>query len=69
MMSFQVLINRHKRISIRQVQARQSSVIAGAEERRAIAKANMRNKKAVAVARKLAIIEADEEEPEDDFND
>jgi hypothetical protein len=35
----------------------------------AIAKANMRNKKAVAFARKLAIIEVDEEEPEDDFND
>jgi hypothetical protein len=35
----------------------------------AIAKVNMRKKKAVAFARKLAIIEADEEEPEDDFND
>jgi uncharacterized protein YaiL (DUF2058 family) len=35
----------------------------------AIAKVNMRKKKAVVFVRKLAIIEADEEEPEDDFND
>ncbi|MCZ2960364.1 hypothetical protein NYY68_11420 [Acinetobacter baumannii] len=48
-----------------EVQARRSSVISGAEERMAIAKANMKRKKEEAFMRKLALIEAGEIEPED----
>ncbi|EXQ77107.1 hypothetical protein J670_4083 [Acinetobacter baumannii 1058283] len=48
-----------------EVQARRSSVISGAEERMAIAKANMKKKKEEAFMRKLALIEAGEVEPED----
>ncbi|EPB4073444.1 TPA: hypothetical protein JH915_001869 [Acinetobacter baumannii] len=48
-----------------EVQARRSSVISGAEERMAIAKANMKRKKEEAFMRKLALIEAGEVEPED----
>ncbi|WP_424585517.1 hypothetical protein [Acinetobacter baumannii] len=47
-----------------EVQARRSSVISGAEERMAIAKANMKRKKEEAFMRKLALIEAGEVEPE-----
>ena len=47
-----------------EVQARRSSVISGAEERMAIAKANMKKKKEEAFMRKLALIEAGEVEPE-----
>ncbi|MCL8351911.1 hypothetical protein M9Y34_16120 [Acinetobacter baumannii] len=49
-----------------EVQARRSSVISGAEERMAIAKANMKKKKEEAFMRKLALIEAGEVEPEDE---
>lgn len=49
-----------------EVQARRSSVISGAEERMAIAKANMKRKKEEAFMRKLALIEAGEVEPEDE---
>ncbi|MFY0103288.1 hypothetical protein ABTP95_15600 [Acinetobacter baumannii] len=52
-----------------EVQARRSSVISGAEERMAIAKANMKKKKEEAFMRKLALIEAGEVEPEDSSND
>ncbi|HGX3411702.1 hypothetical protein A1D06_04410 [Acinetobacter baumannii] len=48
-----------------EVQARRSSVISGAEERMAIAKANMKKKKEEAFMRKLALVEAGEIEPED----
>ncbi|WP_151828488.1 hypothetical protein [Acinetobacter nosocomialis] len=48
-----------------EVQARRSSVISGAEERMAIAKANMKKKKEEAFKRKLALVEAGEIEPED----
>lgn len=48
-----------------EVQARRSSVISGAEERMAIAKANMKKKKEDAFMRKLALVEAGEIEPED----
>ncbi|WP_436325822.1 hypothetical protein [Acinetobacter baumannii] len=48
-----------------EVQARRSSVISGAEERMAIAKANMKKKKEEAFMRKLALIEAGEVEPDD----
>ncbi|MCU4525907.1 hypothetical protein [Acinetobacter pittii] len=48
-----------------EVQARRSSVISGAEERMAIAKANMKKKKENAFMRKLALVEAGEIEPED----
>ncbi|EOE2299229.1 hypothetical protein Q4395_18260 [Acinetobacter baumannii] len=48
-----------------EVQARRSSVISGAEERMAIAKANMKRKKEEAFMRKLALIEAGEVESED----
>ncbi|MDH2493662.1 hypothetical protein QDR31_00960 [Acinetobacter baumannii] len=48
-----------------EVQARRSSVIAGAEDRMAIAKANMKKKKEEAFMRKLTLIEAGEVEPED----
>jgi hypothetical protein len=48
-----------------EVQARRSSVIAGAEDRMAIAKANMKKKKEEAFMRKLALVEAGEIEPED----
>ncbi|HCJ6410642.1 TPA: hypothetical protein NU643_003288 [Acinetobacter baumannii] len=48
-----------------EVQARRSSVISGAEERMAIAKANMKKKKEEAFMRKLALIEAGEVDPED----
>lgn len=48
-----------------EVQARRSSVISGAEERMAIAKANMKKNKEEAFMRKLALIEAGEIEPED----
>ncbi|SSM54478.1 Uncharacterised protein [Acinetobacter baumannii] len=49
-----------------EVQARRSSVISGAEERMAIAKANMKKKKEDAFMRKLALVEAGEIEPESD---
>lgn len=49
-----------------EVQARRSSVISGAEERMAIAKANMKKKKEEAFMRKLALIKAGEVEPEDE---
>ncbi|MFV5374630.1 hypothetical protein [Acinetobacter calcoaceticus] len=49
-----------------EVQARRSSVISGAEERMAIAKANMKKKKEEAFMRKLELVEAGEIEPEDD---
>lgn len=49
-----------------EVQARRSSVISGAEERMAIAKANMKKKKEDAFMRKLALVEAGEIEPEND---
>ncbi|EMP2005075.1 hypothetical protein RGZ85_001177 [Acinetobacter baumannii] len=49
-----------------EVQARRSSVISGAEERMAIAKANMKKKKEEAFMRKLALIEAGEVDPEDE---
>ncbi|MDC5100847.1 hypothetical protein NRA35_13560 [Acinetobacter baumannii] len=49
-----------------EVQARRSSVISGAEERMAIAKANMKKKKEEAFMRKLALVEAGEIEPEND---
>ncbi|RZH42738.1 hypothetical protein EXD94_07710 [Acinetobacter pittii] len=52
-----------------EVQARRSSVISGAEERMAIAKANMKKKKEEAFMRKLALIEAGEVEPEDSSNE
>ncbi|EPG8890195.1 hypothetical protein NO703_000245 [Acinetobacter baumannii] len=52
-----------------EVQARRSSVISGAEERMAIAKANMKRKKEEAFMRKLALIEAGEVEPEDSSNE
>ncbi|OVK83257.1 hypothetical protein [Acinetobacter baumannii] len=52
-----------------EVQARRSSVISGAEERMAIAKANMKKKKEEAFMRKLALIEAGEVEPEDSGNE
>ncbi|VAX44334.1 Uncharacterised protein [Acinetobacter calcoaceticus] len=52
-----------------EVQARRSSVISGAEERMAIAKANMKKKKEEAFARKLALIEAGEVDPEDEINE
>lgn len=48
-----------------EVQARRSSVIAGAEDRMAIAKANMKKKKEEAFKRKLALIEAGEVDPPD----
>ncbi|AIY36967.1 hypothetical protein BA71_02147 [Acinetobacter baumannii LAC-4] len=48
-----------------EVQARRSSVIAGAEDRMAIAKANMKKKKEEAFMRKLALVEAGEIEYED----
>ncbi|WP_447500135.1 hypothetical protein [Acinetobacter oleivorans] len=48
-----------------EIQARRSSVIAGAEDRMAIAKANMKKKKEEAFMRKLALVEAGEIEPED----
>lgn len=48
-----------------EVQARRSSVISGAEERMAIAKANMKKKKEEAFMRKLALVEAGEVEPDD----
>ncbi|MEJ8508462.1 hypothetical protein U0071_17495, partial [Acinetobacter baumannii] len=48
-----------------EVHARRSSVISGAEERMAIAKANMKKKKEEAFMRKLALIEAGEVEPDD----
>ncbi len=48
-----------------EVQARRSSVISGAEERMAIAKANMKKKKEEAFMRKLELVEAGEVEPED----
>nr|WP_312821770.1 hypothetical protein [Acinetobacter oleivorans] len=48
-----------------EVQARRSSVISGAEERMAIAKANMKKNKEEAFMRKLALVEAGEVEPED----
>ncbi len=48
-----------------EVQARRSSVISGAEERMANAKANMKKKKEEAFMRKLALIEAGEVDPED----
>lgn len=51
-----------------EVQARRSSVISGAEERMAIAKANMKKKKEEAFMRKLALIEAGEVEPDDKMN-
>jgi len=49
-----------------EVQARRSSVIAGAEDRMAIAKANMKKKKEEAFMRKLALVEAGEVDPEDE---
>lgn len=49
-----------------EVQARRSSVISGAEDRMAIAKANMKKKKEEAFMRKLALIEAGEVEPDDE---
>lgn len=49
-----------------EIQARRSSVISGAEERMAIAKANMKKKKEEAFMRKLALVEAGEIEPEDE---
>ena len=52
-----------------EVQARRSSVISGAEERMAIAKANMKRKKEEAFMRKLALIEAGEVDPEDEINE
>ncbi|HID0299582.1 TPA: hypothetical protein ACXAV0_002553 [Acinetobacter baumannii] len=52
-----------------EVQARRSSVISGAEERMAIAKANMKKTKEEAFMRKLALIEAGEVEPEDSSNE
>ncbi|WP_119027399.1 hypothetical protein [Acinetobacter baumannii] len=48
-----------------EVQARRSSVISGAEERMAIAKANMKKKKEEAFKRKLALIEAGEVDTEE----
>lgn len=48
-----------------EVQARRSSVISGAEDRMAIAKANMKKKKEEAFMRKLALIEAGEVETDD----
>ncbi|EKA66695.1 TPA: hypothetical protein LUJ82_002508 [Acinetobacter baumannii] len=48
-----------------EVQARRSSVISGAEERMAIAKANMKRKKEEAFMRKLALIEAGEVDTEE----
>ncbi|HCU74636.1 MAG TPA: hypothetical protein DGS69_03195 [Acinetobacter baumannii] len=48
-----------------EVQARRSSVISGAEERMALAKANMKKKKEEAFMRKLALVEAGEVEPDD----
>ncbi|MFP5065463.1 hypothetical protein [Acinetobacter pittii] len=49
-----------------EVQARRSSVISGAEERMALAKANMKKKKEEVFMRKLALVEAGEIEPEND---